>query len=154
MSATGQGYGLAERSAQLSQQVYGAPTVFNFYQPDFQVPGTTLLGPPFQIYTESTAVRRANLVNTFVYGTIGRPGYAPTGATTVAFDMAPYIASAGNPGGLVDILADRLMPGRMSPTMRQVIVNAVTATPASDPTNRARTALYLVATSPTYNVSR
>jgi hypothetical protein len=68
--------------------------------------------------------------------------------------MQPYIQSAGNPGGLVDILADRLMPGRMSPAMRQTIVNAVTATPASDPTNRARTALYLIATAPAYNVNR
>jgi uncharacterized protein (DUF1800 family) len=154
LGATGQGYGLAERTAQLSQQVYGSPTVFNFYQPDFQVPGTTLLGPPFQIYVESTAVGRANLANTLVYGTIGRPNYAPTGATTVAFNFAPWIASAGNPGGLVDALADLLMPGRMSPAMRTAIVNAVTATPATDPTNRARTAIYLMVTSPTYNVGR
>ena len=37
---------------------------------------------------------------------------------------------------------------------KDVIVNAVTATPASDPTNRARTALYLIATSPAFNVNR
>jgi uncharacterized protein (DUF1800 family) len=154
MGATGQGYGLAERAAQLEQQVFGAPTVFNFFQPDFQVPGTTILGPPLQIYTESNAVRRSNLVNTFIYQTIGLPGYAPQGSTTVSFNMTQYVQSAGNPGGLVDLLADRLMPGRMSPNMRQVIVNAVTATPASDPTNRARTALYLIATSPAYNVNR
>jgi uncharacterized protein (DUF1800 family) len=156
LGATGQGYGLAERSAQLEQQVFGAPTVFNFFQPDFQVPGTTILGPPIQIYTESNAVRRNNLINTFIYQTIGLPGYAPGGSSTVSFTtaMQPFIQSAGNPGGLVDLLADRLMPGRMTPTMRQVIVNAVTATPANDPTNRARTALYLMATSPTYNVNR
>jgi uncharacterized protein (DUF1800 family) len=154
MGATGQGWGLAERSAQLEQQIFGSPSVFNFYSPDFQVPGTTLLGPPLQIFTESNAVRRANLVNTFIYQTISRPSYAPATGTTVSFDMQPYIQSAGNPGGLVDILADRLMPGRMSPAMRQTIVNAVTATPASDPTNRARTALYLIATAPAYNVNR
>ncbi len=156
MGATGQGYGLAERAAQLEQQVFGAPTVFNYYQPDFQVPGTTILGPPLQIYTESNAVRRANLVNTFVYQTIGLPGYAPSGSSTVSFTaaMSPFIQSAGNPGGLVDLLANQLMPGRMSPNMRQVIVNAVTATPASDPTNRARTAVYLIATSPAFNVNR
>jgi uncharacterized protein (DUF1800 family) len=156
MGATGQGYGLAERSAQLEQQVFAAPTVFNYYQPDFQVPGTTILGPPLQIYTESNAVRRSNLVNTFIYQTIGLPGYAPAGSSTVSFTtaMQQYIQSAGNPGGMVDLMADRLMPGRMSTSMRQVIVNAVTATPASDPTNRARTALYLIATSPAFNVNR
>jgi hypothetical protein len=154
MGATGQGYGLAERSNELGQQVFAAPTVFNFYQPDFQVPGTTILGPPFQIYTESTAVRRANLANTLVYGTISRPGYAPTGSTSVSFNIAEYTASAGNPGGLADLIGQRLIPGRMSPTMRQIIVNAVNAVPASDPTGRARAALYLTATSPTFNVNR
>jgi uncharacterized protein (DUF1800 family) len=156
MGATGQGYGLAERSATLEQQVFGANTVFNFYQPDFQVPGTTILGPPLQVYTESNAVRRSNLVNQFIYQTTALPNYAPSGSTTVSFTaaMAPYIASAGNPGGMVDLMADRLMPGRMSPSTRQVIVNAVTATPANDPTNRARTALYLIATSPAFNVNR
>jgi Protein of unknown function (DUF1800) len=156
MGATGQGYGLAERSAQLEQQVFAAPSVFNFYQPDFQVPGTTILGPPLQIYTESNAVRRSNLVNTFIYQTIGLPGYAPAGSSTVSFTaaMTPFIQSAGNPAGMVDLMADRLMPGRMSSTTRQVIVNAVTATPSTDPTNRARTALYLIATSPAFNVNR
>ena len=154
MASGGQGWGLAERSAQLSQQVFGAPTVFNFYQPDFQVPGTTLLGPPLQIYTESTAVRRSNLVNTFIYQSITRPSYAPSNGTTVTFDMAPYVASAGNPTGLVDLLINRLMPGRLNGAARQAIINAVTSTSATDPTNRARTALYLVATSPSFSVNR
>jgi uncharacterized protein (DUF1800 family) len=156
LGGVGQGYGLAERSAALEQQVFAAPTVFNYYQPDFQVPGTTILGPPLQIYTESNAVRRSNLVNTLIYQTIGLPGYAPAGSTTVSFTaaMQPFIQSAGNPAGMVDLMADRLMPGRMSASTRQVIINAVTATPASDPTNRARTALYLIATSPAFNVNR
>ena len=46
------------------------------------------------------------------------------------------------------------MPGRMSPTMRQTIINAVTNTPAADTTNRARTAIYLFATSPSFNINR
>jgi uncharacterized protein (DUF1800 family) len=154
MAATGQGYGLAERCNEMLQQIHQSPTVFNYYQPDFQVPGTTLIGPAFQIYTESTAVRRANLANTFVYGTISRPGYAPASGTTVTFNQAPWISSAGNPTALVDGLITTLMPGRVSPTMRQTIINAVTATPQNDPTNRARTAFYLFATSPAFNINR
>jgi uncharacterized protein (DUF1800 family) len=154
MGATGQGYGLAERCNEMQQQIFGSPTVFNYYPADYQIPGTTLLGPPFGIYTETASVRRANIANTFVYGTISRPGYAPTGTTSVAFDYAPYIASAGNPAALVDALAARLLPGRMSPTMRQTIINAVTNTPPADTTNRARTAIYLFATSPSFNINR
>jgi uncharacterized protein (DUF1800 family) len=154
MGATGQGYGLAERCAEMQQQIFGSPTVFNYYPADYQVPGTTLLGPPFGIYTETASVRRANIANTFVYGTISRPGYAPAGTTSVAFDQAPYVASAGNPAALVDALAARLMPGRMSAAMRQTIINAVTNTASTDTTNRARTAMYLFATSPAFNVNR
>jgi uncharacterized protein (DUF1800 family) len=154
MSATGQGYGLAERCSEMQQQIFQSPTVFNFYPADYQVPGTTLLGPPFGIYTETAAVRRANIANTFVYSTISRPGYAPTGTTSVIFDYAPYIASAGNPAALVDALGTRLIPGRMSGTMRQTIINAVTNTANTDTTNRARTAIYLFATSPSFNINR
>jgi uncharacterized protein (DUF1800 family) len=154
MGATGQGYGLAERCNEMQQQVFQSPTVFNFYPADFQVPGTTLIGPPFGIYTETASVRRANIANTFVYGTISRPGYTPAAGTSVTFDYAQYVASAGNPTALVDALATRLAPGRLSATSRQTIINAVTATPSTDPTNRARTAIYLFATSPAFNVNR
>jgi hypothetical protein len=138
----------------MQQQIFQSPTVFNFYPADFQVPGTTLIGPPFGIYTETASVRRANIANTFVYGTISRPGYTPAAGTSVTFDYAPYVASAGNPTALVDALATRLVPGRLSATSRQTIINAVTATPSTDPTNRARTAIYLFATSPAFNVNR
>jgi len=154
MGATGQRYGLAERCNEMQQQIFGSPTVFNYYAADYQIPGTTLLGPPFGIYTETASVRRANIANTFIYGTLSRPGYTPAGGTGVTFDYAPYIASAGNPAALVDALAARLMPGRMSPAMRQTIINAVTNTASTDTTNRARTAIYLFATSPSFNINR
>ena len=134
----------------MAQSVFSPPTVFNFYSPDYQVPGTTILGPPFQIYTESTAIRRANFVNTFIFGTISLPGYAPAGATTVSVDLTPWISLRRQPRGAGG------RPGRCGscrracpPTMRA----AASSTPSRpsrprDPTNRAQTAIYLIATSP------
>lgn len=154
LGATGQGYGLVSPAASMAQNPWSAPSVFNFYSPGYRLPGTTLLAPTFQIYAESTAIRRANFVNTLIYGTFSLPSYAPTGATSVALDLAPWIALAGDPPALVTALDQRLMGGRMPADMRAVITQAVADTAASSPTNRARTALYLVATAPYYQVQR
>jgi uncharacterized protein (DUF1800 family) len=154
LEATGQGYGLQERVGSMAQTVFSPPTVFSFYSPDYQVPGTPLLGPPFQIFTESTAIRRANIVNTLLFGTISLPSYAPAGATTVAVTLTPWINLAGTPAALVDDLSLRLMHGAMPADMRARIIQAVTAIAASNPTYRAQTALYLTATSAQYNVQR
>ena len=86
LEGTGQGYGLQERVSPMGQSVYSPPTVFSFYSPDYQVPGTPLLGPPFQIFTESTAIRRANFINTIVFGSISLPSYAPAGSTTASVE--------------------------------------------------------------------
>jgi hypothetical protein len=154
LEGTGQGYGLQERVGQMAQSVFSPPTVFSFYSPDYQVPGTPLLGPPFQIFTESTAIRRANFINTIVFGSISPPSYAPAGSTTASVSLTPWINLAGNPAALVDDLSLRLMHGAMPADMRARIVQAVTAIAASNPTYRAQTAVYLVATSAQYNVQR
>jgi uncharacterized protein (DUF1800 family) len=154
LEGVGQGYGLQERAGQMGQGVFTAPTVFSFYSPDYQVPGTPLLGPPFQIFTESTAIRRANFMNTLIFGTIPRPAYAPPGSTTASLVLAPWIAVAGNPTQLVDDLSLRLMHGAMPADMRSRIIQAVSAIPATNPTYRAQTAMYLIATSAQYNVQR
>jgi hypothetical protein len=118
------------------------------------VPGSTLFGPPLEIYTESTAVRRSNFVNTLVFGTIPVGRYAPPGATSVTLDLTPWVNLAASPTALVDTLNTRLMGGTMPADMRTTIIQAVTTTSASSTTTRARTAIYLVATSPQYNVQR
>jgi hypothetical protein len=150
----GQGYGLQERVSQMAQSVFSPPTVFSFYSPDYQVPGTAILGPQFQIYTESTAIRRANFVNTLLFGTISLPSYAPPGSLTAYIGLQPWANIASNPTALVDDLSLRLMHQAMPLDMRARIIQAVTAVPALNPTYRAQTAIYLVATSAQYNVQR
>jgi uncharacterized protein (DUF1800 family) len=154
LGATGQGYGLVSPATGMAQNPWSAPSVFNFYSPSYRLPGTALLAPTFQIYAESTAIRRSNFVNTLVYGSVGLPSYAPAGATSVTLDFAPWIALASDPAALVAALDQRLMGGRMPADMRAVVTQAVANTAASSPTNRAKTALYLVATAPQYQIQR
>ena len=48
---------------QMGQNPFYSPTVFNFYPPDYIIPGTSLLGPEFGIRTTGTAIGTANFVN-------------------------------------------------------------------------------------------
>ncbi len=74
--------------------------------------------------------------------------------TKPRLDLSPYQALAGDPSALADRLDRNLMAGRMSAAMKAAIVGAVNAVPASDALGRARTAAYLVVTSPQFQVER
>jgi hypothetical protein len=154
LGATGDGWGLTGTASNMGENPLSPFTVFGFFSPDYQVPGTLLFGPPLEIYTESTAIRRSNFVNTLVFGTVGVPIYAPPGATSVSVDWTPWINMAGNPALLVNTLNARLMAGRMPADIRDTIIQAVTSTSATSPVTRAKTAVYLVATSAQYGVQR
>ena len=64
---------LDERSASWTRRAFSIS-----FPPDYNIPGTNLLGPEFDLETTATTLVRANFVNSFVYGSIG------TG-TTVSF---------------------------------------------------------------------
>jgi uncharacterized protein (DUF1800 family) len=141
-------------SSQLSQFVFYSPSVFNYFPPEFVVPGTAITGPEFGIQTTTTAINRANIASGLVFtGTIA-PDPAVFGATGTAIDLAAYQSVAGDAGALAERMNRYLMAGRMSAAMRAAIVSAVDAIPASDSLNRARTAVYLVLVSPQFQVER
>jgi hypothetical protein len=142
------------QSNPLGQFVFYPPSVFNFYPPDFVVPGTQLLGPEFGVQTTTTAINRANFANTLLFSNAIAPDATVYGATGTRLDLAPYQALAGDPAALADRLDRDLLAGTMSPGMKSAIVTAVNAVGASDTLNRARTAAYLVVTSPQFQVSR
>ena len=149
--APSDGY-LAPNAASLGQDVFRPGSVFSYYSPSFVVPGTgTVAGPEFALLTATTSVNRANFVNTMVFATIPVSGNAPAGTS---LDFSRLQALAGNPSGLVDELNRLLMHGSMSAGMKNSIVTAVQAVPASNTLQRARQAVYLVATSSQYQVER
>ena len=152
LNGTGDGLGLAGIARNMGQDPYQAPSVFNYFTPDYQLPGTALFAPPFQIHTEATTVTRSNWVNTLIFGTVGVP-FGPTG-TSVAVDLAQFDALAANPATLVDALDQRLTHGAMSAGMKATIVDAVGRISATRARARVQNALYLVATSAQFNVGR
>jgi uncharacterized protein (DUF1800 family) len=142
-------------SADMSQDVFNAPSVFSFYPPTARVPGENALGPQFGIFSSLTSLRRANFANRVIFLTI--PAAPPNRPIGTSIDLAPWDPLANNPEQLIEALNQLLLHGAMSAEMRQSILTAVTSIPASPASNlrsRVRTAIYLIATSSQYQVQR
>jgi hypothetical protein len=138
----------------MGQPVFMAPSVFNYYPPDYVVPGTTALGPEFAIQNTSSALARANFANTLAFSAAIAPDPTVFGATGTQIDWTPWTALAGNPAALVDRLDRLLTHGTLSAAAKGAIETAVAAVPATDATTRAKTAFYLFLTSSQYQVER
>ena len=146
----------------LDQDVFNSPTVFNYYPMEYVIPNTPLAGPEFQIFSTGTALKRPNVVNQFAPPNVASSGgiAAVSGATSNApcgtrIDLARLqnLATTNVPG-LVEALNRDLLNGSMSVGMRTQITNAVNEVASTNTLKRSRTALYLVATSPQFQVQR
>jgi uncharacterized protein (DUF1800 family) len=181
-TANSDGY-LNSRLGRLGQSVLRPPSVFSYFPPDYEAPGAGgLLGPEFGLYSATTALARANLVNTLVYNTSGcpvatrpclRPNTDPNnlnGNTNgVSLDLAGLVPFAGSlaspdPAPLVDEVDRRLLHGTMSAAMRTEVTQALNAIAPTDPAppgdvfggkfRRVQAAVYLVLTAPQFQVER
>ena len=141
-------------STALGQFVFYAPSVFNFYPFDYVIPGTTLLGPEFGVQTAATAIARANFANSFIYSNSIAADATVYGATGTTISLASYTGVASDAAALADKLDRNLLGGRMSAAMRNAIITAVNAASATDAVARARAGLWLVMSSPQYQVQR
>jgi len=143
--ATTEGAAPVDSATNMNQPPLCPASVFNFFPPNYHVPGTALLGPEFNLQTSATALIRINFVNSFVYGSIGNG---------TAVDFAPYAASANDPNQLLDSLNTLLLHGAMSLSARERILAAVNAVPVgpSQALERAKAAIYLVASSSQYQI--
>lgn len=141
--------------ANMSQSAFSSPTVFNFYPPNYVVPGTALLGPEFAIFTTGTSIGRANFGNSMGFGQINVSLPNTPNGTKINFAELQAVAAADTSSNqLMDVLNQRMMHGAMSSQMRSTIMTAVNAVAATSPLTRAQTAVYLVVTSSQYQVQR
>ena len=142
---------LKNQAANLGQTLFAPPTVFNYFAPGYQIPapltpGTSLLGPEFQLDSPSNAVARFNVVNAMIYGNLG-PG--------AVIDLTPFSNLGSNPPALVDALSQLFMYGQMPPKVQTALlgaINAIPGTTAAANRSRAQAAIYLAVSSSYYNV--
>jgi uncharacterized protein (DUF1800 family) len=134
--------------SEFGQRPWSAPTVFNFYQPDYQNPGALdaadLYSPEFQILNETTVARVNNQVMDLAAARYSGRSDLVAGVTTsprvqldtLAAPLATY--NAMTQAALIDELNLRLMNGYMSNPMRQTLLTMLAATPAPANTDDAR----------------
>ncbi|MBL9201208.1 MAG: DUF1800 family protein [Opitutaceae bacterium] len=147
---------IANPENNLFQAALRAPTVFNFYEPDFVFPGAIaaagLYAPEFQILNGISSLLQPN----FYYGYI----YANRSATdpnqqTIGLNLDGWLPLARTPQTLVDSINLLLAGGAMPKAASDRIVAAVSAMPAGTGATygaadleRVRSAIYLSVTSP------
>ena len=154
--------GAGSFSTPLGQDVFNPPTVFSYFAADYALPGTSLTAPEFGILDTSTSYQRANFVNTLIVANSGNgiTASAPNRPSGTQPNFAAYqtIVQNSGPSALADMLSANLMHGTMSQSMKNTIVNTITAITNADATTQARlrtqTAIYLVATSSQFQVER
>ena len=139
---------------QMGQLAFYSPTVFNFYSPDYIIPGTSLLGPEFGVRTTSTAIGTANFVNSAVFSKVSIGNNTNVGTSIDLSELTALAQSDTSGNLLLDNLNYRMMHNTMSAAMRSKILTAFQAVSATTPQLRAQQALYLVATSSQYQIQR
>lgn len=156
-SLGGQSDGVLPRSASaaMGQPIFSPETVFSFYPPSYQIPGTQTLGPEFGIDNAATALARANFINSVIMLGGASPDPTVTGSTGTSINLTVLAGAASN-SALIARLNQTLMHGSLSSAASNIILAALDATAASstDPITLARVAAYLILTSSQYQVER
>ena len=141
VNTTTDGANLMWYANNMRQQPFVPTTVFNFYPPNYQIPGTQLLGPEFKILNDSTTVSRINFVNDLVYGSV---------SSTTKTDISAYVSAAPDVNKLLDLVSLNMLHGQMSDSMRSTLSTTISA--ITDNTRRAKSALYLTGSSSQFQV--
>ena len=141
----------------LGQDPFNSPTVFNYFPPDYIVPGTTVLAPEFGILNTGTAGKRTNFLYTLVFD--GFTANATDSFRGTKLDYSEFLpVAAADPTGnqLLDLLNTRMLHGAMVQAQRDKILTALQAVPNNQfrAALQTKTAIYLIAASSQYQVQR
>ncbi len=146
----------------LAQTPLDAPTVFNFFEPDYVAPGEIasegLFSPEFQITSETTVIRAANFIWDGIRRSNGIAGDGSKGFKNDVELILDYEKSlATNPAGLVDHLDLLLMAGQMPDALRTIVIDHLNTLPSATDANkldRVRQAIHLIVTSPDFTIEK
>jgi hypothetical protein len=146
-------YPIFDPETSLDQAALRAPTVFNFFLPDYVQPGSLaaagLFAPEFQITTATTVVSVPNSLYSSVYTS------ATPSASTIVLNISPLTANSTSPTAMVATLNQLLCSGEMSSQTQQLIESELKALPSNTTaTALAQAALYLTLTSPDAAIQR
>ena len=136
------------------QNTFYSPTVFNYYAPDYVVPGPGINGPEFGLMTTGTAISRTNFINTIVFNRVNPGANSLTGTSINLTEMRILATADQTLNQLLDALNVKMMHGTLTAQNKATIRTAVLSVPRTNPLLRAQMAIYLIATSSQYQVQR
>ncbi|MBB6093239.1 uncharacterized protein (DUF1800 family) [Povalibacter uvarum] len=152
LGGTSDGVYLRAQASLMGQNIFTPPSVFNYYSPSNVVRGTHLLGPEFGIYDSNRALLRAEFAYQLLFAGGEEPLDTVANSTGTHLELTAMAGLANDAPRLLDELDQRLMGRRLSATARQIVTSALDA--SGDAENRTRTAAYLIAVSPQFQVQR
>ncbi len=161
---------------QFGQLPLSAPSVFNFFKPNFaqagEIRAAGLVSPEFQIATDTQLVTAPNELGWRIFLFYVGSRYsvvwennAPVPEETL-MDYTALKTLAANPAALVDHLNLVMMSGQMSDFMRNILLtrlngplpDVIPGQPSGAPPDQAlfrvQQALYLIVNSPEFNVQK
>jgi hypothetical protein len=134
----------------LSEKPYTSGAVFNFFPPNYVIPGTTTNAPEFGIENTAAAILRLTLADNLVYNRITDFSVDLSATSALGLTASATGNATTDSTNLVNALSNIFMHGQMPAQMQTDIVNHV-ATLTNIP-ERVRVATYLVITSSFYKV--
>ena len=161
---TTDGYAFVTQDSGVAQPVFRAPSVFNFYPPDYPLPGNTVIkSGPSKLMTTSNVTRFHNLIyNWTVTGdqtrsefttNPGIPGWA--GSRT---EWAAWEAMGTDTDAMISRIDLLMLANTMTDAQKASLRAAAAAITNADATlqarRRAQMLLYIVGTSPLFLVDR
>ncbi len=157
------GYAFLSKDVMMGQAAFRSPSVFNYYPHDFPLPqGGGLNSPVSKLMNTSTIVSRNNFIYDWTIGGDKRDEFEkqaglPNSSGTTA-NWGSWEAYGTDDGKILDRINLVLLNGTMTNAQRQSLMNAMAAIKSSDPKSqtrkRAQMALYVVASSPLFQVDR
>jgi uncharacterized protein (DUF1800 family) len=124
---------------------FSQQSVFNFFPPTYVIPQTAINAPEFSLENTGSVIPRLSLADRIIHNGDSGP-MIDLSATSVIGQQA------SNPAQLVDYLGMIFMHSQMPSDMRNALIAAVGAIPASDLQSRAEIAVYLVVSSSEYKI--
>jgi uncharacterized protein (DUF1800 family) len=136
---------LSIKTLALNERPFQSPAVFNFFAPNYVIPGTSLGAPEFALENTASVVGRLNLANNMVFNYIG--GFNVDLSATSPLGQ---IAASQGPAALVSALNNLFLYGTMDSNTAAAITSEIST--VTTPATQVRLAVYLVITSPEYLV--
>lgn len=145
--------GLSNSESSLAQASLRSPTVFNFFRPDYVLPGPLaaagLVAPEYEITDATYAISVPNFLRTFVFNTAG------TNPDTVVLNLSYEQSLVATPSALLDHLNQVMCGGNLTAATRTRVTTLLAALPASTSSlERAQRAILVLATSPDGSVQK